>query len=64
MMTEILADNMKPQMLALLGINGDSSLTPEELENLYHDLPISKIGGQIVQLALSKFGDPYSMPLV
>lgn len=35
-------------------------LTPEELEDLYNDLPNSDKGAKIVQLAMSRLGDPYS----
>lgn len=36
------------------------ALTPEELEDLYNDLPNSDKGSKIVQLAMSRLGDPYS----
>ena len=36
------------------------SLTPEELENLYNDLPEGNKGSEIVRLAMSRLGDPYS----
>lgn len=35
-------------------------LTPEELEDLYHDLPEGEKGSKIVNLAMSRLGDPYS----
>jgi cell wall-associated NlpC family hydrolase len=35
-------------------------LTPEKLENLYHDLPEGEKGSKIVKLAMSRLGDPYS----
>lgn len=36
------------------------SLTPEELENLYNDLPEGEKGSEIVRLAMLRLGDPYS----
>lgn len=36
------------------------SLTPEELEDLYNDLPEGEKGTKIVKLAMSRLGDPYS----
>jgi cell wall-associated NlpC family hydrolase len=36
------------------------SLTPEELENLFNDLPEGEKGSEIVRLAMSRLGDPYS----
>jgi cell wall-associated NlpC family hydrolase len=35
------------------------ALTPEELEDLYNDLPNSDKGSKIVQLAMTRLGDPY-----
>lgn len=36
------------------------SITPEELEELYHDLPEGENGSEIVKLAMTRLGDPYS----
>jgi len=36
------------------------SITPEELEKLYHDLPVGENGSEIVKLAMTRLGDPYS----
>lgn len=36
------------------------ALTPEELEDLYNNLSNSNKGSKIVQLAMSRLGDPYS----
>ena len=36
------------------------NMTPEELEKLYNDLPQGEKGSKIVQLAMSRLGDPYS----
>lgn len=35
-------------------------LSSEEKENLYHDLPAGEKGSEIVMLAMSRLGDPYS----
>jgi cell wall-associated NlpC family hydrolase len=35
-------------------------LSSEEKENLYHDLPAGEKGSEIVKLAMSRLGDPYS----
>ena len=35
-------------------------LSEEELENLYHDLQAGENGSEIVKLAMSRLGDPYS----
>lgn len=32
----------------------------EELEKLYHDLPTGELGSEIVKMAMSRLGDPYS----
>jgi len=36
------------------------SITPEELEQMFHDLPEGESGTEIVKLAMSRLGDPYS----
>ena len=36
------------------------SITLEELEQLYHDLPEGENGSEIVKLAMKRLGDPYS----
>lgn len=50
-------------------LEGDSSdgwagwtyqLSAEELENLYHNLPVGEKGSEIVKYAMSRLGDPYS----
>lgn len=35
-------------------------LSSEEIENLYHDLPAGEKGSEIVKLAMTRLGDPYS----
>lgn len=59
---EMLSGEFRPLMFALLGIDGDIGLTPEQLQNLYNDLPEGELGAEIVRLSLSRLGDPYSQP--
>ncbi len=40
--------------------NWTYQLSAEEKEKLYHDLPAGDKGGEIVKLAMSRLGDPYS----
>lgn len=58
----MLSGEFRPLMFALLGMDGDIGLTPEQLQNLYNDLPVGEFGAEIVRLALSRLGDPYSQP--
>ncbi|MCL6458584.1 MAG: C40 family peptidase [Gorillibacterium sp.] len=62
MLEEMLSNEFRPMMYALLGMDSDTGLTPEELQNLYHDLPEGELGSEAVRLALSRLGDPYSQP--
>lgn len=61
-MEEMLSSQFSPLMLELLGIDASTGLSPEQLEALYHDLPIGEGGAEIVRLALSRLGGPYSQP--
>lgn len=61
-MEEMLSGEFRPMMFTLLGMDGDTGLTAEQLQNLYNDLPEGELGGQAVKLALSRLGDPYSQP--
>ena len=61
-MEEMLSSQFRPLMLALLGIDASTGLSPEELEALFHNLPVGEEGAEIVRLALSRLGDPYSQP--
>lgn len=61
-MEEMLSGEFRPMMYALLGMDADTGLTSEQLQNLYNDLPIGELGGEVVKLALSRLGDPYSQP--
>jgi cell wall-associated NlpC family hydrolase len=57
---EMLSEQFRPMMLTLLGMDSDVGLTPDQLQNLYNNLPSGKFGTEIVRLALSRLGDPYS----
>ena len=37
--------------------------SPDQLQDLYHNLPIGETGAEAVRLALSRLGDPYSQKL-
>lgn len=58
----MLSGEFRPLMFALLGMDGDIGLTPEQLRNLYNDLPEGELGAEIVRLSLSRLSDPYSQP--
>ncbi|MEL7567798.1 MAG: hypothetical protein AAGU27_23375 [Dehalobacterium sp.] len=60
----MLSGEFRLMMYILLGMDGDTGLTAEQLQNLYNDLPIGELGGKVVKLALSHLGDPYSQPKV
>lgn len=59
---EMLSGQFRPLMFALLGLDGDTGLTPEQLQNLCNNLPVGEVGAKIVRLALARLGDPYSQP--
>ncbi|SFF34683.1 NlpC/P60 family protein [Paenibacillus algorifonticola] len=47
-------------MLALLGKDEHVGLSSGELEAIRTDLPAGVLGSQVVELALTRLGDPYS----
>lgn len=59
-MNEMLSAEFRPMMFELLGIDSSTGLTPDQLQSLYNSLPPGQFGAQIVRLALSRLGDPYS----
>lgn len=61
-MEEMLSGEFRPMMYALMGMDVDTGLTAEQLQNLYNDLPTGELGGEVVKLALLRLGDPYSQP--
>lgn len=58
----MLSHELLSYRLSLLGIDSSTGLTPDELEGLNHDLPKGEMGAEIVKTALTRLGDPYSMP--
>jgi hypothetical protein len=62
---EVLEELMKPDYLPMFmdicGMDSYIGLTPEQIENLLGDLPKRELGSVIVQYAVSRLGDPYSM---
>jgi cell wall-associated NlpC family hydrolase len=61
-MEEMLSAQFRPMMFALIGMDSDVGLTPDQLQNLYNNLPPGQFGAEVVRLALSRLGDPYSQP--
>lgn len=61
-MDEMLSGEFRPMMYVLLGMDDDTGLTAEQLQNLFNNLPVGELGGEAVKLALSRLGDPYSQP--
>ncbi len=61
-MEEMLSAQFRPMMFTLLGMDSGVGLTPDQLQNLYNNLPPGQFGTEIVRLALSRLGDPYSQP--
>jgi len=59
-MNEMMSEKFRPMMFTLLGMNNSVGLTPDQLKSLYNDLPPGQFGTQIVRLALSRLGNPYS----
>ncbi|WP_214625787.1 C40 family peptidase [Paenibacillus agaridevorans] len=62
LMKELLSEEFRPLMFALLGKDGDTGLSQEELDLVYRDLPEGEHGVEAVKLALTRLGDPYSQP--
>lgn len=53
-MEEMLSEEFRLMMYALLGMEADTGLTSEQLQNLYNGLPVGELGGEVVKLALSR----------
>lgn len=62
LMEEMLSEEFRPLMFALLGKDSDTGLSQEQLELVYRDLPEGAHGAEAVKLALTRLGDPYSQP--
>ncbi|MEK3899266.1 C40 family peptidase [Paenibacillus sp. FSL R7-0179] len=62
LMEEMLSEEFRPLMFALLGKDSDTGLSQEQLDLVYRDLPEGAHGAEAVKLALTRLGDPYSQP--
>lgn len=61
-MKEMLSEEFRPLMFAILGKDADIGLTPEQLDLVQQQLPEGERGSEAVKLALTRLGDPYSQP--
>lgn len=62
LMKEMLSEEFRPLMFAILGKDADIGLTPEQLDLVQQQLPDGELGSEAVKLALTRLGDPYSQP--
>lgn len=62
LMKEMLSGEFRPLMFAILGKETDIGLTPVQLEDVQQHLPEGELGSEVVKLALTRLGDPYSQP--
>ena len=62
LMKEMLSEEFRPLMFAILGKDADIGLTPEQLDLVQQQLPEGELGSEAVKLALTRRGDPYSQP--
>jgi len=60
---EMLSNPYRSMLMSMLGSDTLGDLTPEQLANLFNNLPEGENGAKIVRLALSRLGHPYSQPL-
>nr|WP_206106917.1 C40 family peptidase [Paenibacillus timonensis] len=61
-MKEMMSGEFRPLMFAMLGKETDIGLTPGQLADIGQHLPEGEIGSEVVKLALTRLGDPYSQP--
>ncbi|MCY9667638.1 C40 family peptidase [Paenibacillus alginolyticus] len=61
-MKEMMSGEFRPLMFAILGKETDIGLTPGQLVDVQQHLPEGEIGSEVVKLALTRLGDPYSQP--
>lgn len=61
-MEEMMSGEFRPLMLAMLGKEADIGLTPRQLADVGQHLPEGEPGSEVVKLALTRLGDPYSQP--
>jgi len=60
---DMLTNPYRSMLMSMLGSDTLGDLTPEQLANLFNNLPEGENGAKIVRLALSRLGHPYSQPL-
>ena len=63
MVEQLLSRDCRKMLLELLGKGGGDGLTSDQLRDIENNLPGSGIGNNVVKLALSRLGDPYSQIL-
>lgn len=63
MVDQLLSSDFRTMLLDLLGKGGGDGLTSGQLQDIENNLPESGVGSDVVKLALSQLGDPYSQIL-
>lgn len=63
MVDQLLSGDCREMLLELLGKGGSDGLTSDQLQDVENNLPASGVGSEVVKLALSRLGDPYSQLL-
>lgn len=63
MVNQLLSSDCRQMLLELLGKGGGGGLTSDQLQSVERNLPENGIGSNVVKLALSRLGDPYSQIL-
>jgi cell wall-associated NlpC family hydrolase len=63
MVDQLLSSDCRQLLLELLGKGGGDGLTSDQLQDMENILPESGVGSDVVKLALSHLGDPYSQIL-
>ena len=63
MVDQLLSPDCRQILLELLGKGGGDGLSSDQLQNVENNLPESGVGSDVVRLALTRLGDPYSQIL-
>lgn len=63
MVDQLLSSDCRQMLLELLGKGDDNGLTSDQLQDVENNLPESGVGSDVVKLALTRLGDPYSQIL-
>lgn len=63
MVDQLLSSDCRQMLLELLGKGGGDGLTSDQLQDIENNLPESGVGSDVVRLALTRLGDPYSQIL-